>query len=276
MAASEGNAGSASTVAALRAGNPAAQHVAARIADRVQVQPDGCELWTGAMTGAGMPALTYQRRRAGLPRLVWNLLHGPLPASRVVDRTCGQQRCIALSHLRVRPVGAIVPSVAHLLTARTRVDGDCLRWTGNRTDDGAYGTATRGGIKWLAHRLVWQELAGPIPEGEVVGHHCRNLDCVRLDHLYLTDAPGRHQDVTDQGLRPAGEQHWGHLLTWDQVHHIRRTTEAATVLAARYGVARTTITSVRSYRSWRREPGRDQPVTVLRQGPSNPSTPDHR
>lgn len=36
-----------------------------------------------------------------------------------------------------------------------------------------------------AHRVAWIEAHGPIPEGMVVDHRCKNPACVNLDHLRL-------------------------------------------------------------------------------------------
>ncbi len=36
-----------------------------------------------------------------------------------------------------------------------------------------------------AHRAVWENANGPIPEGEVVHHICENKWCANLEHLEL-------------------------------------------------------------------------------------------
>lgn len=35
----------------------------------------------------------------------------------------------------------------------------------------------------LAHRYFWEKTNGPIPEGLVIDHLCRNRACVNLEHL---------------------------------------------------------------------------------------------
>ena len=58
----------------------------------------------------------------------------------------------------------------------------CLVWTGGKKPLG-YGTFTFGGRTYLPHRLVWEWVNGPIPEGRVIDHLCRNRLCVKISHL---------------------------------------------------------------------------------------------
>jgi len=58
----------------------------------------------------------------------------------------------------------------------------CLTWTGAKTTLG-YGTIGWQGKKVYAHRLAYETLVGPIPEGLVIDHLCRNRACVNVNHL---------------------------------------------------------------------------------------------
>lgn len=65
------------------------------------------------------------------------------------------------------------------ITDRIEV-GDCWHWIGRLDPDG-YGRFGHRGRP--AHRLVWEALVGPIPEGHQLDHLCRNKACVNPDHL---------------------------------------------------------------------------------------------
>ena len=61
--------------------------------------------------------------------------------------------------------------------------GDCWLWTAYRTPLG-YGHFGIGvDRKFKAHRFAYELVVGPIPEGLVIDHLCRNPACVNPDHL---------------------------------------------------------------------------------------------
>jgi len=57
----------------------------------------------------------------------------------------------------------------------------CWNWLGYL--DKGYGQCRRNGKTYLAHRLSYQNIKGPIPPNLVLDHLCRNPSCVNPDHL---------------------------------------------------------------------------------------------
>lgn len=57
---------------------------------------------------------------------------------------------------------------------------DCWLW-GGKTDGDGYGVFGAGPDR--IHRVVWQELVGPVPEGLVLDHLCRVRTCCNPDHM---------------------------------------------------------------------------------------------
>lgn len=65
--------------------------------------------------------------------------------------------------------------------SRTCYAGDCIVWTG--ADTGRYGVFIRNGVHGGAHRFAYERVYGPIPDGLVIDHLCRNTFCVNPAHL---------------------------------------------------------------------------------------------
>lgn len=60
-----------------------------------------------------------------------------------------------------------------------------MEWTGYLDPDG-YGQISLGGRKSKAiraHRWAYEHYVGPIPDGYVIDHLCRNRACCNPDHL---------------------------------------------------------------------------------------------
>jgi hypothetical protein len=71
----------------------------------------------------------------------------------------------------------------------------CALWLGHRLPAG-YGTVTdAAGVQRYAHRVSWELLHGPVPEGHVIRHVvCDNPSCVRPGHLQLGTPKDNAQD----------------------------------------------------------------------------------
>lgn len=69
-----------------------------------------------------------------------------------------------------------------------RRDDDCWEWQGEMLNTG-YGVISFGSQRShtrerrLSHRVSWELLRGPIPDGLVIDHLCRNRRCVNPNHL---------------------------------------------------------------------------------------------
>jgi len=95
---------------------------------------------------------------------------------------------------------------------KTLIGEGCWEYGGKIRTDG-YGSVyindgTRKGAQALAHRVVYEGMVGPIPEGMFLCHHCDNPKCVRPDHIFVgTDADNK-ADMYAKGRHSHGERHW--------------------------------------------------------------------
>lgn len=112
-----------------------------------------------------------------------------------------------------------------------------------------------------AHRISYVLRYGDIPEGAFVLHRCDNALCVNPDHLFLGDQVANMRDCASKGrigalvhpeCLPRGERHGMVKLTAAEVREIRAAAAHTRrdVLAVKYGVHRSTITSIISGKSW--------------------------
>lgn len=81
----------------------------------------------------------------------------------------------ALQRIRIKdPINRFWSYVEH--------SDDCWIWTGAKSAAG-YGRIEWNRRQQQAHRVAYELIVGPIPEGLELDHLCRNRACVRPDHL---------------------------------------------------------------------------------------------
>ncbi len=89
---------------------------------------------------------------------------------------------------------------------------DCIQWWGSLRPHGYgyFGLRRRSGE--YAHRRVWEECFGLIPDGMVIHHRCANKACVNPEHLELT-TPEEHADTAPGQRRAQTHCKRGHAFT---------------------------------------------------------------
>ncbi len=129
----------------------------------------------------------------------------------------------------------------------------CWLWTGAKDSDG-YGHIVVARRLEKASRMAWRLSNGEIPPGLLVLHRCDVRACVRIEHLFLGTHRENMADCKTKGRIAAGERHPCAKLTSENVREIRAIVDQGTTLqcvAARFGVAKSTVSRIAAGRSWK-------------------------
>lgn len=105
--------------------------------------------------------------------------------------------------------------------------GECWEFQGFR-DSRGYGRLNVGGRPVPAHRVAWEAEHGPIPDGQLVCHHCDNPPCCNVAHLFLGTVADNNADMRAKG-RARGNRQRG-----EQSPSARLSDEAVATIRARY------------------------------------------
>lgn len=98
---------------------------------------------------------------------------------------------------------------------------DCIIWWGgieppDPRGGGGYGYLYRGGRRLRAHRMIYEECFGPIPDGMWVLHHCDNPPCVNPEHLYAGTPKQNSDDMIRRARHKNGWTHCGNGHEWTE------------------------------------------------------------
>jgi hypothetical protein len=122
-------------------------------------------------------------------------------------------------------------------------DFQCWEWRGRSSPKG-YG---RWG-EFLAHRVAYELVKGPIPSGLIVRHKCDNPPCCNPRHLEVGTYADNSADCVARGRIAKGDTHGRKKITESQIELIHTNPEKLTVrqMASLIGCAPSTVSMIRS------------------------------
>lgn len=177
----------------------------------------------------------------------------------------------------------------------------CWLWQGGTTRGGygsmalywgSYPPGTPHYQQKRAHRMCWDIVYGPIPDGLWVLHNCPGGDnplCVNPAHLWLGTPDDNQKDSMRTGTRPTGDKHGLRLhpeavtrgersgvthLSDNDVYAIRaygRLGYSQTHLAKAFDISSGNVGSILRRRSWAHLPEREDDHFINTLGPSKDS-----
>lgn len=131
---------------------------------------------------------------------------------------------------------------------------ECWPWPYYKVLSG-YGQLRFSGKSFQAHRIIWEELHGKIPDGMCILHTCDNPPCVNPAHLFLGTKLDNTKDMISKGRKGnnKGEKNGPAKLTNNDVINIRQLISKGILqkfIAIVYNVDRTTISAINVGKSW--------------------------
>ncbi len=149
-------------------------------------------------------------------------------------------------------------SVIDRLMSKVKVsESGCIEYQFARDSNG-YGRFWYNGQMRLAHRVAWELLRGPVPDGLFVCHDCDNPCCVNVEHLFLGTQFDNMSDCASKGRlegrdTPRGESHWNTNLSEADVVAMRSlysSGRSMQSLADEYGTTKQTVWRIIRRKVW--------------------------
>lgn len=126
----------------------------------------------------------------------------------------------------------------------------CWLWIGNINPNG-YGKVWIKPRHHGAHRVMWEQHNGKIPNGLWVLHRCDTPLCVNPNHLFLGTFADNLADRMCKSRTAKGERAGKSKLTQAQVLQIKTEAGLHREIAARYGINENQVSRIKGEKTWR-------------------------
>lgn len=135
-----------------------------------------------------------------------------------------------------------------------KVPDGCWIWKGAvNKRRGGYGVFNAFRAPVWAHRMSFELVNGPIPDGLMVCHRCDNPPCVRPDHLFAGTGADNMRDASDKGRLQTGQRKHSKLSVENirEIRKLRAQGNTQREIASKFGVNQSTISDALTGVTWR-------------------------
>ncbi len=128
----------------------------------------------------------------------------------------------------------------------------CWLWISSLSKEDGYGAVYIEGVKYKAHRVMYEMHRGNIPTGLQVCHKCDVPSCVNPDHLFLGTHLENMADRDRKGRRrpPKGTTNGFAKLNDDTIRAIRAAKGTQMEIAAAFGTDQTNVSLILRRKRW--------------------------
>lgn len=153
----------------------------------------------------------------------------------LAKKTSIRRQHIAGQPIRFVPTHSLVKDHLYIIDPIT----ECWNWNLGVSTRG-YGVIHRDGRQHLAHRWIFAQHNGPIPEEHEIHHTCRNTRCVNPEHLQALP-PLAHKRTAPQ-----------RKVTPEMVREIRNLNGVIfrRQIAERFGISQSLVTNIINGKRW--------------------------
>jgi len=128
--------------------------------------------------------------------------------------------------------------------------GECWEWRGQLSTHG-YGQAPFQGRRVAAHRLAYELVKGPLPDGLCACHSCDNPPCCNPECLFPGSVAQNNADMAAKGRSNRGEKNPHAKLTAASVIAIRQDTRKGREIARAFSISPSIVSQIKNRQIWR-------------------------
>ena len=223
---------------------------------------DECCLWTESLY-KGSPHFY----NIHIKNYLWGLSHPKVERGHHLENTCRHERCINTEHLKIIDRSIDWDQVWERLLNKSKMDGECIIWTG-KVDKGGYGHTNIKGKTYSVHRISYmiknggEEIPTHVKEKRVmIRHICpkgHNPSCINPNHLILGTYSENANDRKDNGTHMEGGTHPQSKITEEVAQKIKLSLfkkgetgyRTRQVRADFFGVPLSTVSSIDVGQAW--------------------------